>query len=93
VSLRGGRQIPSLNVNAEPLGTQRTPTQTLLSLSFEKVFLVRTGQRLRVGGAVYNVTNANFDLGLPQNRSGPTLGYATGIMSPTYGELTVRYTF
>ena len=93
VSLRGGRQIPSLNVNAEPIGSQRTPTQTLISLSIEKLIALRAGHRLRIGGGVYNLTNASFDLGLPQNRSGARFGYSVNVMVPTYGELTVRYTF
>ena len=93
VSLRGGRQIPSLNINAEPIGSQRTPAQNLVSLSVEKLFALRAGHRLRVGAAVYNLTNASFDVGLPNNRSGSTFGYAANVMVPTYGELTVRYTF
>jgi len=93
VSVRGGQQIPSVTLKVEPLGTQRTPTETLVSLSVEKAFPLRAGQRLSVGASVFNLLNANFDLNLPQTRAGNRFGYSADVMPPRYGEVTVRYTF
>ena len=93
VSLTGGSQIPSIVIFAEPIGSQQTDTQTLLSLNVEKKINLRAGRRLSVGLNFLNVLNANFDNEIPATRAGDGFGYTTLLIPPRLGEFTVRYTF
>ena len=93
VSATGGSQIASIILFAEPIGTRKTLTQTYLSFGLDKRFNLRAGHRVSVGLAFLNALNASFDLDYPQTRAGADLGYATFIVPPRVGELTLRYTF
>ena len=93
MSVTGGRQVTSVIMWAEPFGTRRSDTQTMMSLGVEKAFRPRQGHRLAVGTQFFNVLNASFDTQVPQTRGGPQLGYSLGILPPRLGELTLRYSF
>ena len=93
VSATGGTQIPSIVLFVEPMGAQQTPVQTLVALAVQKRFHLRAGHRLTVGTQFLNLLNANFDVALPQSRGGPSFGYATTIVPPRLGDVTLQYSF
>ena len=93
VSATGGRQITSIILFAEPVGSRQTATQTLMALAVEKGFRIHAGQRLMVGVQVLNLLNANFDTVEPQTRGGPELGYSAEIVGPRLAEFNLRYRF
>ena len=49
VELSGGRQIPTLVVNVEPIGTRRLDNLNLLDIRGEKRFSVGSGQQVVLG--------------------------------------------
>jgi outer membrane receptor protein involved in Fe transport len=94
----GGKQIPSIAVRVEPIGSQRTPAQHLTTLRAEKVFRINQGRKLSVGYNVINVFNNSYINSTSQSigvvsQSGATYGYPTAIGNPRVGELLVRFTF
>ena len=99
VSVRGGQQVPSLNMRVEPVGARQTPTATMVFLRAEKAIRLRAGHTLSVGASVENLFNASYFQynanGAPSvnTRSGPQLGYPTAIVLPRLGEFTAKYTF
>ena len=99
VSVRGS-QIGSLTVNAEPVGTQRTPNPLLVTLMVDKAFRLGSSRKVNVGVNVINLLNADFILwsgaGVPQlvTASGPNLGIPRlNIVAPRVAEVRLRYTF
>src|SRR6185295_12452666 len=64
VLLEGGVTIPDIEVNAEPIGTQRIPSLNLLTLRLEKNFRFRTSQRVAVRLDLYNALNVNTALAI-----------------------------
>jgi hypothetical protein len=92
VLFTGGRQIPSITLNVEPVGSLRLPNVNLLDFSAEKTFSFGKGQRATVRANLYNALNTNA---VTSNRtlSGPTYGHATAVTVPRILELTVAYRF
>jgi hypothetical protein len=98
VNLTGGKTIPSVSLRVDPIGTERTPTQNLVTLRGEKKFRIRNGQSLVVGYDVINLFNSSFIVSSSQAlglvaQSGSTYGYATSIANPRLGEVVLRYSF
>jgi hypothetical protein len=92
VQFRGGTTIPAIVLNAEPIGTRRTPSVNLLTLRFEKTFPVLNAHRLAVRLNVYNALNANSVLNL-QRRAGAQFLRPQLIMLPRIAEVSASYTF
>jgi hypothetical protein len=92
VSVRGGRQVPSLTVRVEPTGTIRLPSLTNLHVRAEKSFRVRGSQRVSLRLNVYNVLNVNTVLGATV-LSGPNFMRPTSIALPRIVEFGALYTF
>ena len=92
VQFRGGATIPAIVLNAEPIGTRRTPNVNLLTLRFEKTFPVHNAQKLALHLNVYNALNANSVLNL-QRRAGPQFLRPQLIMLPRIAELGASYSF
>jgi hypothetical protein len=92
VSFAGGRQIPSLTVRVEPIGTRRLPNINLLNLRAEKSFRVRQGQRLSLRLNVYNAMNVNTVLSVTP-LSGRSFLRPRTILPPRIAEFAAQYTF
>ena len=94
----GGKQIPSIALRVEPIGSQRTPVQNLTTLRAEKSFRFGGGQRLNVGYNVINLFNTSYIASTSQSiglvaQSGATYGYPTAVGNPRVGEIIVKYSF
>jgi hypothetical protein len=92
VELTGGRQIPTLVVNVEPIGTRRLDNLNLLDMRAEKRIEVGSGQQLVVRLNMYNVLNNPTVLGV-QMQSGPRFNQVTSIVSPRILEWGLSYVF
>jgi hypothetical protein len=92
VVLRGGRTIPNLVVNAEPIGSLWTPNYHLADLRVEKSIRLNGRHRATVRANIFNVLNNSTALQI-QSRSGPDFGYATSIVQPRIAEFTFAYSF
>lgn len=92
VEFGGGRQIPTLVVNVEPIGTRRLDNLNLLDLRGEKRFSVGSGQEFVLRLNLYNVLNQPTVLGV-QPLSGPRFNTVTSIVSPRVLEWGLSYVF
>jgi len=92
VEFSGGRQIPSLEVNVEPIGTRRLDHLNLLDLRGEKRFAAGSGQEFVVRLNLYNVLNRPTVLDV-QPLSGPRFNTVTAIVPPRVFEWGVSYVF
>ena len=92
VELSGGRQIPTLVVNVEPIGTRRLDNLNLLDVRGEKRFSVGAGRDFVVRLNLYNVLNNPTVLAV-QRLSGPRFNTVTSIVSPRVLEWSASYVF
>lgn len=92
VLLRGGAQVPSLVVNAEPIGTRRLPTTNLLDLGASKSFMLTNGGRLELRVELFNALNINTARSW-NLRAGPTFLLPSAIVSPRIAQVGASYTF
>lgn len=92
VRFRGGRTIPALVVNVEPIGTHRRPNINLVQLRVEKRFQLPRAHMATVTLNLYNALNANTATGL-QNRSGPDFLRPRSILPPRLAEVGISYRF
>ncbi len=81
-----------VNVNVEPLGTQRYENFYQVDLGLEKSFTVRR-VRLSAQMDVFNVLNENTVLARVTNYSGSTAGNITEILAPRVIRFGVRVRF
>lgn len=100
VSFRGGTQIPSITVNVEPIGAQRTPSVNFVTMNASKSFRLWRGHQATIQGQIINLTNTNevatFGSGNAlaiSTLSGSSYGRYTSVAPPRIGEITLRYTF
>jgi hypothetical protein len=92
VQFRGGRQIPVLVVNVEPLGSLRLPNMNVLDLRIGKSFALAQGHQVAVRANLYNALNASTVLARSV-LSGPTYMRPTRILSPRIVEFGMSYSF
>jgi hypothetical protein len=92
VSLTGGRQIPSITLRVEPIGTRRMPHLNLVDVRLEKSFQWIQGQKVAFRLNVYNVMNANTVTGITA-LSGSSFLKPTDILPPRIAELSASYSF
>jgi hypothetical protein len=92
VEFGGGRQIPTLTVNVEPIGARRLDNLNLLDLRAEKRFVVGGAHALTMRLNLYNVMNNSTVLGV-QMLSGPAFNTVTAIVPPRILEWSVSYSF
>jgi hypothetical protein len=91
VLVRGGRQIPQLVLNAEPLGSFYLPATNVLDLRVNKSFRIGAHQiATRVN--FFNINNSNAIRSWTV-RAGSAYLRPTGIMRPRIVEFGVSYTF
>jgi hypothetical protein len=91
VLFRGGRQIPTLVVKVEPVGSSRLPNTNLLDLRVERRFSIGPRQ-LAARLNVFNVLNKNT-VTTRNIRSGADFLRPTAIMLPRIAEANVTFTF
>jgi hypothetical protein len=89
VQFRGGRTIPSIVLNVEPIGAQRLPNINALNLRAEKSFRFSAAQRVSLQLNVYNTLNANTATRV-QVRSGASFLTPREIMAPRVMELSAN---
>ena len=87
----GGRVIPTIVLNVEPVGTRRLPTLNTLDLRGAKTFTFGK-QKMEFRVNVFNVLNINKATGLNM-RSGPNFMLPTGIVLPRVLDFSVLYTY
>jgi hypothetical protein len=102
VLLRGGTSIPTLVVNAEPIGSLSLDNVSLLDLRLAKRIELARGSRLELRLDCFNVLNANPVTSVVV-RSGPTFGNATasgsggqngtGLTPPRIFQLEAQFVF
>jgi hypothetical protein len=89
----GGKQIPSITLPTEPLGsTYSLPAIGLLDLSLQKAVGLPGHQRAVLRVNVYNALNANTATAMTM-LSGPNFGLVTNALLPRVAELSVAYSF
>jgi len=92
VLFRGGRTIPSIVLNVEPIGSRRLPNINLLTLRVEKALRVLSTHKLAIQFNVYNALNASTATSL-QPRAGAQFLRPRAILPPRIAELSASYTF
>jgi hypothetical protein len=89
----GGRQIPTITLPTEELGTiYQLPNIALLDLSVQKSFEVIRGQKATLRINVFNALNNNA-ITARTVTSGPNFGTVTNVLLPRIAELSVNYAF
>ena len=92
VLFRGGRQIPTIVLNVEPLGSIRLPNSNILDARVEKAVRLTDRQRVMVRLNIYNSLNVNT-VSARTVRSGPDYLRPTAITPPRIIELSGSYSF
>ena len=92
VSFTGGRQIPSITLRVEPIGTRRLPHLNILNLRVEKSFRLTAARKVALRVNVFNAMNISTVLGQTV-LSGPNFLQPTSITPPRIAEASVSYTF
>ncbi len=92
VLFTGGKQIPSLLVNVEPVGTRRLPNTNTLDLRLEKTLRPARGGRVTVRLNVYNALNVNT-VNAWTLQSGASFLKATAYIPPRFFEFGASYNF
>ena len=92
VRFGGGETIPDIELNVEPIGSQRLPNINNLTLRVEKSFALRPSHKLAVRLNIYNALNANPALEV-RTQSGEEFLRPRDIMPPRLAELSASYSF
>jgi hypothetical protein len=92
VLFSGGKQIPTIVLNAEPLGSIHLPDTSVVDLRLQKSFLLPGRQKVSMRVNFYNALNAST-VTTRNLRSGSTYLRPTAITPPRIAELGVSYTF
>jgi len=92
VLFRGGKQIPTIVLNVDPVGTIRLPNINTVDVRLEKSFTVRRAHRISAWLNIYNALNANT-VTAQTLRSGSSYLRPTAFLSPRIAELSIQYRF
>ena len=92
VQFTGGRTIPNITLNVEPIGARRLPISHQLDIRFEKTFRLNKGQKLAVRANIFNILNLNTVLDVTR-LSGPNFGRPSSIMDARLTEIGFTYSF
>lgn len=90
--LRGGEQVPDIEVRVEPIGARRMPNINLLNLRGEKQFRLASGQQLHLRSSLANILNTSVATDV-STLSGPTFGTLTGRVLPRVISFEVEFRF
>jgi hypothetical protein len=88
----GGVTIPSLVVNAEPIGTRKLDDINLTDVRIEKSLSLSGSHRATFRANIFNAMNASTVLAVV-DRSGSTFLQPTSIVPPRIVELSIAYSF
>ncbi len=92
VQFTGGRTIPNITLNVDPIGTERLPISNQLDVRFEKTFTMPKAQKLAVRANIFNILNDNTILDVTR-LSGPNFNRPSDVMAPRIAELGFTYSF
>lgn len=92
VLFSGGRTIPSITLNVEPIGARRLPDIQLVDLRLERAFTALAGKKLIARLNIYNAMNASTVTSLTM-RSGATFLLPTAILPARIVEFGASYNF
>ena len=92
VRFTGGRTIPNITVNIEPIGTRQLDSSNQFDVRFEKTFKVTKGQKVAIRANAFNVLNSNTVLDVTR-LSGPNFNKPTVIMEPRIWEFSTTFSF
>jgi hypothetical protein len=87
-----GKQIPSIVLNVDPIGTLRLPTTHVLDVRIDKSFTFGNGRKLAPRVNIYNVLNSNTVTGW-NTLSGSRYLLPSTIVRPRIVEFAATYTF
>jgi carboxypeptidase family protein len=85
-------QNGNTTIRLEPYGSRSLAAFNILNLRANKDFRLGGGRRLAIDFDVFNLSNAATPTGA-NFASGPTFGYATGVVPPRITRLGARFTF
>jgi hypothetical protein len=93
-----GTGIPSIALRVEPIGSERTPVQNLVTFRADKIIRLTRGTKLTVGYSVINLFNSSYIASTSQSigvvaQGGATYGYPTSIGNPRVGEVVLKFAF
>jgi hypothetical protein len=86
------RQLSTVTLQLEPLGTQRTPTMTTINLRLGREFSLPGGRLVGFDLDVYNLLNRATPSAVNW-ASGPTFGYVTQVLEPRIVRFGGRFSF
>jgi len=92
VQFSGGKQIPNIVLNVEPIGTRRLPNLNTLDLRGAKTFNLKQGRKAEARVNIFNALNINGALSVNQ-RSGATFLRPTSLVLPRVFDLSLSYIF
>jgi hypothetical protein len=92
VRFTGGRTIPNITVNVEPIGSRQLPDSSQLDARVEKTFNLPKAQKLAVRANVFNALNANTVIEVTR-LSGVDFLKPIEIMSARIWEFSMTYSF
>jgi Carboxypeptidase regulatory-like domain len=92
VRFTGGRTIPQIVLNVEPIGTRRMDDINLLDVRVQKTISLSTARKLVLRLNVFNALNTNAVTGLTM-RAGTAFERPTGIIPPRIAELNASFSF
>jgi len=92
VRFTGGKTIPSITLNVEPIGSQRLPISNQLDMRFEKNIGLTHGQKMSLRANIFNILNSNTVLDVTR-LSGPNFNKPSSIMDPRIIEVGATYSF
>ena len=88
----GGRQIPSIVLRVEPIGSRRLPNLHLLDFRAEKTVALFTTHKVAVRLDVFNALNINTVTGVTQ-QSGTTFNRPSAIIPGSNVQFGLTYSF
>jgi hypothetical protein len=86
------RQLSTVTLRLEPLGSQRTPTMTSINLRLGKEFRIGGSRTVGIDADVFNLLNAATPSAVTW-ASGPTFGYVTQVLDARVVRLGGRLAF
>jgi hypothetical protein len=92
VRFTGGRTIPFIILNVDPIGSYRRPHLNVTTMRVEKRFTMPRAHTATVSLSLYNAFNSNTVTAL-QNRSGADFLQPLAILPPRLAEISLAYRF
>ena len=88
----GGKNVPSVLANVEPVGTRRLPNINLVDVRLQKNFAMGASKRLEIRANVFNLINTNVATSV-NNLSGTTFGVVLTRVLPRIVSFEAQFRF